>query len=163
MKISNDALWKKMMEDLRVQLLDSYDKNFERKGFFGRRWKKRRVKNRGSLMMVSGRLRRSIRGRVIGKYTIEFSSDAPYARIHNEGGEIRVSERMKRYFWYLYMERKQPEYKWMALMKTGSKIKIPQRQFIGYYKGMDKTVERAADRMMESMAEEIARQTRKRR
>lgn len=85
---------------------------------------------------------------------IRFSSDLPYAAIHNDGGQITVTAKMKSYFWARYYEatgkvsrttigekRKTKKniilsseadfYKAMALKKIGSKINIPQRQFIG--------------------------------
>lgn len=159
-----EKYFRRMLDELRVQLLDAWDKNFERKAFFGKKWKKRKFKGRGSLMHVTGRLRRSIRGRVVGKDVIEFSSDTPYAKIHNEGGEITVTEKMKRYFWYKYYATQQKEYLYMAIKKRGTKISIPQRQFIGYYQGIDKTVERAAGRMVEeAMNEMIERDNRRRR
>ena len=34
--------------------------------------------------------------------SITFSSDLPYAALHNEGGDIRVTPRMRRFFWAKY-------------------------------------------------------------
>lgn len=99
------------------------------------------------------RLRRSIRSRTT-ENSIIFYTDLPYAAIHNDGGEIKVTKRMKGYFWHKYYEatgsfgrkkdgtlRKTKKnarltteadfYKWMALKKEGSTIKIPRRQFLG--------------------------------
>jgi phage gpG-like protein len=63
-----------------------------------------------------------------------------YAATHNDGEEIGVTERMKRFFWAKHIEHKQrmgvnaPEtefWKHMALKKPGSRIKIPRRHFLG--------------------------------
>lgn len=63
-----------------------------------------------------------------------------YAATHNDGEEINVTERMKRFFWGKHREHKEsmgpeaPEtefWKAMALKKPGSKIKIPRRHFLG--------------------------------
>ena len=57
-----------------------------------------------------------------------------YAAIHNEGGTItvKVSAKMKRYFWYMYKKTEDEKWKWMALTKKETlTIKIPKRQFIG--------------------------------
>ena len=85
---------------------------------------------------------------------IVITSDTPYSEIHNSGGTITVTPQMKKFFWAKYYElagnvkktksgktsqsaanRKlsaKAEYcKNMALMKVGSKIKIPKRQFMG--------------------------------
>ena len=57
-----------------------------------------------------------------------------YAAIHNEGGTItvKVSAKMKRFFWYMYKKTEDEKGKWMALTKKETlTIKIPKRQFIG--------------------------------
>lgn len=58
-------------------------------------------------------------------------NDLEYADIHNEGGEIEVTEQMKRFFWAKYYETKIEMYKGLALKDVGDTIKIPKRQFIG--------------------------------
>lgn len=58
----------------------------------------------------------------------------PYAEIHNTGGVItvKVTEKMRRFFWYKYKETEASYWKWMALTKKDVlTIKIPQRQYIG--------------------------------
>ena len=57
-----------------------------------------------------------------------------YAAIHNEGGTItvKVSAKMKRFFWYMYKKTEDEKWKWMAFTKKETlTIKIPKRQFIG--------------------------------
>ena len=75
-----------ILSDIRVELAEEFDKNFQRKAFFGVPWTPRKVEKRGtgSLLLYTGRMRRSIRARVI-KNGVEFSSDTPYAGVHNEG------------------------------------------------------------------------------
>ena len=72
-----------------------------------------------------------------------------YAATHNDGEDITVTERMKRFFWAKHMEDKErmgadsPEaefWKRMALKKPGSKITIPQRHFLGPGPAVDKLV-----------------------
>lgn len=65
---------------------------------------------------------------------IVFGSDAEYAEIHNNGGTIVISitEKSRRYFWYMYKVTGKTMWKAMALTKKQKiTIKIPQRQFIG--------------------------------
>jgi phage gpG-like protein len=73
-----------------------------------------------------------------------------YAATHNDGEEIGVTERMKRFFWAKHLEHKEsmgpeaPEtefWKRMALKKPGSKIKIPRRHFLGPGKEVDTLVQ----------------------
>lgn len=146
---------KKILRDIQVELTDEFDRNFEREAFFSAAWERRRspVRANGHLLVDSGTLRRSIRSE-IRESSIVFKSDLPYAAIHNEGGEIKVTERMKRFFWYKYhsttgsfgrrkdgslrrdkrnnrLTTEAEFWKCMALMKVGSSIKIPRRQFLG--------------------------------
>ncbi len=111
-------------------------------------------------MLRSGKLRRSIRSKLTHN-SIIFSSSMPYAAIHNEGGKIVVTEKMKRYFWAMYykctnavkltktgkasnnqrtrrLTEEAKQWRAMALKKTGSKIKIPKRQFIGHHPDVDR-------------------------
>jgi len=160
--------------DLRVQLLEEFDYNFERKAFFDKSWKETKFPNRrGSLMMRTGALRRSLRA-TSNDNSITFMSSLPYAAIHNEGGEITVTEKMKRYFWAMYYkssgaisktskgEARQTQrnskmiaeasiWKTMALKKVGSKIKIDQRQFIGPHRNVDRCVEWVFNRNMDEI------------
>jgi len=122
-----------ILEDMRVELSDEFDRNFERKGFFSDKWKPRAHDyTKGSLLAVSSKLRRSIKG---GAETladgVRFSSSVPYAAIHNEGGKITVTAKMKKFFWAKFKQTGEVGWKYMALMKVGAVITIPQRQFIG--------------------------------
>lgn len=75
---------------------------------------------------------------------------AVYAATHNDGDDIGVTERMKRFFWAKHLEHKKqmgPEaaetefWKRMALKKPGSRIKIPRRHFLGPSKEVDAIVQ----------------------
>lgn len=149
-----------MLEDLRVELADEFDRNFERGSFFGtQKWPRSTRPGAKSPLVDSGALRRSIRGRVAGN-SVSFSSSLPYASIHNEGGTLTVTTRMKRYFWAKYIEsagkitrtrtgkasrskrnarlsEKAAFCKAMALKKVGSRIVIPQRQFLGHHPSLE--------------------------
>ena len=68
-----------------------------------------------------------------------------YAAIHNEGGTIsvRVTEKMRKYFWAMYYKTQNSRYKWMALTeKETLTIHIPKRQFIGESYTLDKQLEK---------------------
>lgn len=126
-------LKKTLLDDLRVELSEEFDRNFERKGFFSDKWKPRAHDYiKGSLLAVSSKLRRSIKG---GAETladgVRFSSSVPYAAIHNEGGKITVTGKMKKFFWAKFKETGEVGWKYMALMPVGRIIEIPERRFIG--------------------------------
>lgn len=145
----------RVLNDIRVELGEEFDKNFERQGFFSEKWARRKspVRGDGHVLVDTGALRRSIRSEVRDG-SVSFFSDLPYAAIHNEGGEIKVTARMKRFFWARYYEcqrglsyrkdgserqtkkngRLNSEAEWwraMALMKVGKSIRIPRRRFLG--------------------------------
>lgn len=144
-----------ILKDIQVELTDEFDQNFERQAFFSQAWQRRKSPTRpgGHILVDSGELRRSIISEVKDN-SIVFKTDLPYAAIHNEGGEIVVTAKMKRYFWHRYysaagsfgrknngglrndkrnsqISTEADFWKAMALMKVGSKIRIPQRKFLG--------------------------------
>lgn len=122
-----------------VESVKFFKSNFENEGFDGKKWAPRKIKRQGStnnqkVLSKSGELSESIDYRIEGTAIIIFS-DKAYAEIHNEGGQIEVTKKMKKYFWqqyYLAKENKEPElmeqYKSLALAKT---FIIPKREFIG--------------------------------
>lgn len=165
----------KILTDIKVELSDEFDRNFERKGFFSRKWKERRREGKGTLMVATGKLRRSIKA-TVGDNSVTWSSSEPYAAIHNEGGEITVTRKMKRYFWAKYYEaagkikhnrngamskssvRANAEaevYKYMALMKVGSKITIPERRFIGDAPEVKECIEKVFKENLKSIISEM--------
>lgn len=140
-----------ILSDMRVDLSDEFDRNFERKGFFSDKWKSRAHDYaRGSLLMVSSGLRRSVKG---GAETLEngvrFSSAVPYASIHNEGGKITVTAKMKRYFWAQFMKTKDEAWRRMALMKVGKVINMPERRFIGDGPDTQRIIREVIDRNLQ--------------
>ncbi len=153
-----------ILKDIRVELSDEFDRNFERQGFFSEAWQRRKSPTRpgGSILIDTGGLRKSIRSKSTDS-SITFYSDAPHAEIHNEGGEITVTAKMKRFFWAKYYaatgsfgrkkngERRKDKRTiqlsaeaefWMhlALMKVGKTIKIPRRQFLGHSPEVEQSV-----------------------
>lgn len=95
------SIIKNILNDIRVELTDEFDQNFERQAFFSEKWQRRKspVRNNGRAIQTdTGQLRSSIKSRVTEKSVI-FYSELPYAEIHNDGGEIVVTPRMKRYWW----------------------------------------------------------------
>ena len=94
------------LKDIRVDLEEEFDRNFEREAFFNEAWMRRKHNDDESrgLLTQSGKLRHSIM--LFVNYTensVIFTSSVPYAAIHNEGGTITVTRRMKKYFWYRYL------------------------------------------------------------
>jgi len=145
------------LSDIQIKLSDEFDRNFERQAFFSEKWKRRRYDSdpeRG-ILTQSGALRRSIISKVEGRRLI-FTSSMPYSKIHNEGGAITVTQRMKGYFWHKYKEETKrlkgkamteegAFYRAMALKRRGSKIQIPRRMFLGKSPEVEKIVREVAE------------------
>ncbi|EKT3957679.1 conserved hypothetical protein [Flavobacterium psychrophilum] len=58
-------------------------------------WEARKRDDRGSLMIRTGRLKRSIRKIKIGSNYFIIGTDVPYAQIHNDGGTITKTVTVK--------------------------------------------------------------------
>ncbi|MRJ09440.1 hypothetical protein EDL99_11325 [Ornithobacterium rhinotracheale] len=117
----NDFL-KITLTDIKVKISEEFDRNFERKAFFDKKWKQPKLINRrGSVMMRTGKLRRSIKSKLTQKGVV-FTSAMPYADMLNNGGEIIVTEKMKRFFWAMYYKA------------LGSTTKVYTNQFGGKVK-----------------------------
>lgn len=150
------------LADVKVELLQEFDENFNRKAFFSEKWQRKKFDNKKELLVDSGHLRQSVKAE-IKKDSVEFYSELPYAGTHNDGGTIRVTMKMKKYFWRQYMLAKEKFgrkkngtlrqdkrnealssdatfYKAMALKKVGSLLVIPRRRFIGTSPEVEKIV-----------------------
>lgn len=131
MSLDPNRLKQTLLTDIKVELYEEFDLNFGRKAFFSDKWKPRAHDYpRGSLLMVSSNLRRSINAEVV-RDGVRFTSSMPYASAHNEGAKISVTPRMKKFFWAKYKSTKQEMWKYLALKKVGSVIELPERRFIG--------------------------------
>lgn len=159
---------------------DSVRENFRRGSFYGEPWKTPLRTGigfdgpaYGPLLSGTNHLMMSTEyfpepGRV------KIQNSLVYAEIHNEGGEITVTKRMKSYFWAQYYKKglvggmygkasgkrnqqkadtfnKEAEF-WrnMALKKVGSKIKIPKRQFLGEHPEVDRMVKEIINQELQS-------------
>lgn len=175
---------KNILSDIRVDLTEEFDRNFERKGFFTNKWRGTNLPNRrGSLMMRTGNLRRSIRSKQTSN-EINWSSSLPYASINNEGGEIVVTDKMKRFFWAMYykssgaititskgsarndsrtkrLTAEAQQWKNLALQKVGAKMKIEQRQFIGDHPIVRQRIEEIVDKNIKELQDHIYNQLKK--
>lgn len=146
-----DECLQNILSDIKVELAEEFDKNFSRGGFFENGgWKRSSRPGAKSTLLDSGTLRRSIRATTHGN-AVSFTSHLPYAAIHNNGGTITVTAKMKRFFWAMYIKNgggkkggtlgsRATFCKSMALKKEGSKIVMPQRQFIGYHQSLEKPI-----------------------
>jgi phage gpG-like protein len=179
-----DDLTKKITQDLAVELADEFDRNFERKAFFTDKWPTTKNANtRGTLMMRSGNLRRSIRYSVRDDMIL-WSSSLPYASVHNEGGEIEVTAKMKKFFWAMYykaagaitqkkggedskskrnqkLTAEASKWKALALLKVGHKMKVEKRQMVGDHAEVAKIVKTVFDENIELLNQDLIKSFKK--
>ena len=181
--MNEEQFLKQILTDVKVKLSEEFDKNFQRKAFFDKNWANtKHPNNRGSLMLRTGNLRRSLLNPRVQNMSITWSSSMPYAALHNEGGTITVTAKMKKFFWAMFyknngaimMKRDRSgnvverntarnrrlsgeagKWKAMALMKIGTKIKIEQRQFIGHHPNIDQMVQTILDRNFAELDQHI--------
>ena len=164
-----------IINDVRIEMKDEFDRNFERKAFFDQAWPKTSLINRkGSMMARSNNLRRGFQAKIQGE-KIAFSNSMPYASIHNEGGEITVTKKMKSYFWAMFyqasggmsysVKTKAPaktkknvalsieaqQFKALALMPIGKKIKIPSRRMIGDHPRIKQVISGVIDQNLKDL------------
>ena len=161
-----------LTKDVEVQLTQEFDRNFERKAFFNRKWPAtKHTYKKGSLLLRSGRGRRSIKSRSANG-EIRWSSALPYMSLHNEGGDIVVTAKMKRFFWAMFykvngatgkgnnqrnvkLKGEVAKWKAMALMKVGTVMTIEQRQFIGWHPMVDRHISKIASLNLKELNNEI--------
>lgn len=137
-----------IMRDTAAMALAFFKQSFINQGFTDvslKKWDNRigGPRNQGrALLMNKGVLKRGLR---IKKVSYEGSvvgvDDAiKYAEIQNQGGEIPVTPKMRRFFWAMYYKSGGADKKtqntelalfWRNLALTKKNITIPQRQFIG--------------------------------
>ncbi len=104
-KLDFSTLVSVLLNNIRVELTDEFDRNFERQGFFTEAWQRRvgPLRKGGATLVDSVSLRRSFRCEVRGGELV-FVYGVPYAAYHNEGATVRVTERMKMFFRRRYYE-----------------------------------------------------------
>lgn len=122
------------------EYLNNSVSSFRRGGYIDNRfepWPERKNKDEGRATLVKrGALRRSIRMR-FGADWFEIFTESEYAKLHNEGGRVEVTKKMRGYFWamhYKAKKRKQNEDAdfWRSLALTKKPyLEFPKRQFMG--------------------------------
>ena len=139
---------------------DHFQDNFRKGGFQDngtRQWqRKKRPDKYGPLLSGRQNLYGSIYYRP-DDYRVTVGTEVPYAAIHNDGGDIVVTARMKRFFWAKYHKTNGGSWKrnakndeaefWktLALKKVGSVIHIPQRKFIGESRHLNEKIDQTIE------------------
>lgn len=152
---------------------DSVRQNFRQGSFYGEeKWSQPlRVTlgfrgapgQRGPLLSGSNHLMMNTDYQALPGRVIIFNNEV-YAATQNDGEDIPVTERMKRFFWAKHIEEKKglgansPEaefWKRMALKKPGSKITIPRRHYLGPGPVVDKMVEEIINKELQEFIKSL--------
>ena len=138
---------KKILNDLRVELSDEFDRNFQRKAFFDKPWPPRKMNGKGSLLMQTGKLRRSIRSRV-DLDSVTWETSERYAAIHNYGGVQYVKPHHRRRY-----SKKKDTY--TRHQVKGYAYKMPRRQFLGDHPEVRRRAEAVIQRNLQKAAQDL--------
>lgn len=148
-----------ILRDARVKLTEMFNNNFREQGFFGQKWvatksSKVNKRGRGSILIVTGAMRRSIKSMVSGMAVV-FSSHLPYTALHNEGGNFAVSVRAHS----------------RTYKKTGNsytvrahsrQMSMPQRQFIGDHEKVQQALGDIVNKNLHDFSQKLANNFNKR-
>ncbi len=134
-------LYKKFPELAAIEAVNFSKERFVRKNWVDKSreaWKPRKpspewhsdaqkkAASRGSLMVKSGRLKRSIRKLKVTRNSVTIGTDVEYAEIHNEGGTINQNINIRQ-----HSRKRQGRTETVKAHKRARKLKIPERRFIG--------------------------------
>jgi len=104
-------------------------------------WKKRKRKDRGSLMARTGRLKRSIRKIRTGRDYIIIGTDVPYAEAHNYGATIRQNVTVK-----AHKRTRRGRSHAVRSHTRQMNLTLPPRKFIGESAILNRRIERLVER-----------------
>lgn len=151
-------IYDKILRDARVKLTSMFDENFRRQGFFGKKWvatkvsKVNKAGKRGSILIVTGQMRRSIRSQIRGNAVV-FTSDLPYTALHNEGGHFSVTVRQ---------HTRTVKGKTFGVKSHTRTLTMPQRQFIGDHAEVQKALGDIVNHNLQKFSEDLVKKCMKR-
>lgn len=101
----------------------------------------KKAASRGSLMIKSGRLKRSIRKIAVTRNSVTIGTDVPYAAAHNEGAIINQNVNIKS-----HTRKRKGRTSTVKAHKRSRKVKLPERKFIGESAILLRRIERLVQR-----------------
>jgi len=111
-----------------------YNQGFTNKSFQAWTPRKGDIDPGRKVLIKSAALLNSLKVKDAGKNKIAYFSDEVYADINNNGGtlNIRITEKSRKYFWFMYYRTKKQFWKNMAMTRKNTmRVVIPKRQFLG--------------------------------
>jgi len=127
-----------IVNDINDYLLSYFKSSFDTKSFNNISWEPSKMNQ--NTLVDSGDLKKSIKTVSKNPTEIHIQSDTPYSAIHNYGGKIKITDKMRKFFWSQFYKTNNNSWKYMALTKR-SHINIPERQFMGINNEIIKQIE----------------------
>lgn len=154
-KTAGPVVKRKLVDEAGIRALRFSKERFRQKNFVDKgmpkAWEKRKKRARGSTLVQSGRLKRSLRIISKGRYYVKVGTDVPYAQIHNEGGKIDKTVNVKE-----HSRRKRSSSRSRATGATTVRshtrkmnTTIPQRQFLGPSKALATKIEKQMKKIVD--------------
>lgn len=142
-----------ILRDARVKLTEMFNQNFREQGFFGQKWvatkaSKTNKRGKGSILIVTGAMRRSIRSVVRGMAVV-FSSHLPYTALHNEGGNFSVTVRA-------HSRTNRKTGNTYTVRSHARKMTMPQRQFIGDHEKVQEALGEIVNKNLQRFSQRLA-------
>lgn len=141
-----------VLKDMRVKLAELFDQNFREQGFFGAKWRPKKVYSKGgspTVLIVTGAMRRGIRSEVRGR-SVVFTSDKPYTALHNEGGTFQ--QNVPAHYRNVRERR--------SIVRAHTRnMHMPQRQFIGDHAKVQNAIGSIMTRHLERISRELTKLT----
>lgn len=155
-QVNKAAFLNRSMSKVAILAVNFSKERFVQKNWLSNRrepWQGRKRPARGSILVKSGRLKRSIRKLAQGNYYVYIGTDDPKAQIHNEGGTInktvtvRAHPRKKeakrtRNAQGRYERRGAATTHQVKSHRRRMNIKMPKRQFLGDSAILNRRIER---------------------
>ena len=147
-------------------LTAEFHENFRRKAFFDQPWKprkesgwksSRRKSPRGTLLVATGKLRRSLKAQTTASGVL-FTSVMPYASMHNEGfsGEVTVPQHTRKATTAIRLvkgkrglQRKRVHVRAHQVRSFKRFVRIPERRFVGNHFKVEALIHRIIDKQIE--------------
>lgn len=149
-------LYKKFPEMAAIEAVNFSKERFVRKNWVDKsviKWKPRkkspewhsaaqkRAASKGSLMVKSGRLKRSIRKITVTRNSVTIGTDVPYAEAHNEGAVINQVINIRS-----HTRKRKGRTSTVRAHKRKRKITLPERRFLGESAILLRRIERLVER-----------------
>jgi phage gpG-like protein len=164
----------RMMKDIGYIAEQFFKASFRKQSGDGKSWKPRKWNPPGkqrAILMNTGKLRDNIKSTSTSSKAI-ISNRLPYAAIHNDGGTITITPKMRAFFWAMFFsvmegaknksgnasslakasQLKSKALPWLYLAKhKGNTLTIPERPFIYHSKDLNAKIDRYIDKFIKDI------------